>query len=114
VQAIEKDTSTVIGVHGILAKVVQEVVAMKDGTHRPLITITIADGPPKAFIKIQFWNASKGTGDELENQLHQAVNVTKVRVKADPERGNTYESIGSHSRVTSAKNPTLETWFFTP
>jgi hypothetical protein len=114
VQAIEYATSTVICVHGILAKVVQEVVAMKDGTHRPLITITIADGPPKAFITIQFWNANKGTGDEFENLLHQAVNVTKVRVKADQERGNTYESIGTHSRVTTAKNPTLETWFFTP
>jgi hypothetical protein len=113
-QAIAVPRSTVLCIHGILAKVVHEVVQMKDSTQRPLITISIADGPPKAFLTIQFWNASAGTAEAFEQLLHQAVNVTKVRVIADPERGNRYESIGAHSKVTSFKNPTLETWWFQP
>lgn len=106
--------STVLCIHGILAKVVHEMVQMKDCTQRPLITISIADGPPKAFLTIQFWNAPAGTAESFEQQLHQAVNVTKIRVVADSERGNRYESIGAHSKVTTCKNPTLETWWFQP
>jgi hypothetical protein len=97
-----------------LAKVVQEMVQMKDSTQRTLITISIADGPPKAFLTIQFWNPSAGTAEAFEQQLHQAVNVTRIRVIADLERGNRYESIGAHSKVTSFKNPTLEAWWFKP
>jgi hypothetical protein len=106
--------STVICIHGIVAKVVHETVSMKDGGQRPLTTITIADGPPKAFITIQFWNTSSETAESFEQQLHQAVNVTKIRVIADIERGNRYESVGAHSKVTNCKNPTLETWWFKP
>jgi hypothetical protein len=113
-QAIAVQESTVLCIHGILAKVVHEMVQMKDCTQRPLITISIADGPPKAFLTIQFWNAPDGTTETFEQQLHQAVNVTKIRVVADSERGNRYESIGAHSKVTSLKNPTLETWWFQP
>ncbi len=91
-----------------------EIVAMKDGTHRPLVTIQVADGPPKAFMTIQFWNASPGTAEHFEQLLHQAVNVTKIRVIADQERGNRYESIGTQSKVNSEKNPSLETWWFQP
>jgi hypothetical protein len=98
----------------MLAKVVQEVVAMKDGTKRPMISITIADGPPKSFLTIQFWNACPSAAEGIEQLIHQTVNVTKVRVKAYPERGNTYESIGAQSRVSSSQNVTLETWFFAP
>ena len=100
--------------HGILAKVVYEVVTMKDASQRPLITITIASGPPKACLPIQFWNPSPGTTEIFEQLLHQAVNVTKLRVVADLERGNRYESMGSHTRVTSVKDTTLESWWFDP
>jgi len=113
-QAIAIESSTVICVHGILAKVVYEIVAMKDGSQRPLITITIASGPPKACLPIQFWNPSPGTTEIFEQLLHQAVNVTKLRVVADLERGNRYESMGSHTRVSCAKDITLETWWFDP
>jgi hypothetical protein len=113
-QAIIVPQSTVICIHGILAKVVHEMVQMKDCTQRPLVTISIADGPPKAFLPIAFWNPSPGTVEIFEQLLHQAVNVTKIRVIADQERGNRYESIGNHSKVTSCKNPTLETWWFKP
>ena len=113
-QAIAVSQSTVVCIHGILAKVVHEMVQMKDGTQRPLTTITIADGPPKVALLIQFWNASTGMGEMFEQLLHLAVNVTKIRVIADPERGNRYESIGAHSKVTSSKNSALETWWFKP
>ena len=112
--AIAIESSTVICVHGILAKVVYEIVAMKDGSTRPLITITIANGPPKASLTIQFWNPSPGTTELFEQLLHQAVNVTKIRVVADAERGNRYESIGSHTRVASDKDPAIEAWWFKP
>jgi hypothetical protein len=113
-QAIAMQQSTVVCIHGILAKVVHEIVQMKDSTQRPLITISIADGPPKAFLTIQFWNASSGTAELFEQLMHQAVNVTKIRVVADPERGNRYESIGALSKVFNCKNPPLETWWFRP
>jgi hypothetical protein len=113
-QAIAIESSTVICVHGILAKVVFENIAMKDGSTRPLITITIANGPPKALLTIQFWNPSPGTTELFEQLLHQAVNVTKLRVVADLERGNRYESIGSHTRVASVIDPSLEAWWFKP
>jgi hypothetical protein len=113
-QAITMTQSTLICVHGILGKVMSETVAMKDGTHRPLVTIQVADGPPKAVLTIQFWNASPGTAEQFEQLLHQAVNVTKIRIIADAERGNRYESVGTHSKVISVKNPPLETWWFQP
>ena len=113
-QAIDVKKSTVLCIHGVLAKVVHEMVQMKDGTQRPLTTITIADGPPKVALLIQFWNASTGMGEMFEQLLHLSVNVTKIRVLADAERGNRYESIGAHSKVTSCKNTALETWWFKP
>jgi hypothetical protein len=87
---------------------------MKDGTTRPLITLYIADGPPKAFLTIQCWNAGADAMLDFEQHLQQAVNITKIRCKVDKERGNTYETIGVHSRMTSCKNPDLETWWFKP
>ncbi len=99
--------STVLCIQGILAKVDHEMVQMKDSNQRPLVTIFIADGPPKAFLAIQFWNATTATAEMFEQQLHHNVIVTKIRAAVDTERGNKYESIGGHTKVT--KNPILET-----
>jgi hypothetical protein len=87
---------------------------MKDGTTRPLTTLYIADGPPKAFMTIQCWNLGAGAVLAFEQLLQQSVNITKIRCMVDKERGNTFETIGLHSRMSSCKNPDLETWWFKP
>ena len=87
---------------------------MKDGTTRPLTTLYIADGPPKSFLAIQCWNAGAGTVQAFEQFLQQSVNITKIRCSADKELGNTFQTIGLLSRMSSCKNPDLETWWFKP
>ena len=87
---------------------------MKDGSTRQLTSLYVADGPPKSYLTVQYWNASAGAVSAFDILLFQAVNITKIRCIVDKERGNRYESIGTDSRVTACKDATLEQWWFTP
>jgi hypothetical protein len=110
-EAIELKITTVTCVHGILAKITNEIVTLKTGVEKELTTIAVAHGPPKAFLYIQFWNIRKVISDKWENMLHTAVNVNKVRCSCD-ERGNHFESIGDITNIVRNANTPLEDWWF--
>ena len=106
--------STVICIHGVVADVVTESIDMKDCTTRQLTTVTIADGPPHAFLRIQFWNLRHSVVEIFENLKHTSVNVTHVHCYVDAQRGNRYESIGNSTRIARSKDTPLETWWLKP
>jgi hypothetical protein len=114
VEALALNTSSVIGLHGILAKVVSETITMKDGKVCTLTTITVANGPPLLTTSVNFWHAKADQVSLWEDMIHQGVNVAMIRCVHEKERGNRFESIGSLSRITRAKNETMEQWWLKP
>jgi hypothetical protein len=113
VEAISLKHTTITCIHGILAKVTSELVTLKSGIERPLTTMAIAAGPPKAFLYIQFWNVAQDQAQKWEDLLHVAVNVNKIRCSSDADRGNSFESIGNVSTVVRSEDTPLEDWWFT-
>jgi hypothetical protein len=111
-EAIALKNTTIICVHGILAKVTSETVTLKTGIERALTTIAVAAGPPKSFLYIQFWNVTHAQAEKWEDMLHVAVNVNKIRCSSDPDRGNSFESIGDVSSVVRSADIPLEDWWF--
>ena len=113
-QALALNTPSVIGLHGILAKVVSETITMKDGKVCNLTTITVANGPPLETTSVNFWHAKADHVSLWEDMVHQGVYVTMIRCVHEKERGNRFESIGSLSKITRAKNETMEQWWLKP
>ena len=109
-EAINLKATTITCIHGILAKIKVETVTLKTGTEKELTTIAIAEGPPKAFLYIQFWSANKKIVGTWDIMLHNAVNVNKVRCSSD-ERGNQFESIGDITNIVLHTDTPLEDWW---
>ena len=113
-QALALNTPSVIGLHGILAKVVSETITMKDGKVCNLTTITVANGPPLQTMSVNFWHAKADQVSHWEDMIHQGVNVAMIRCVHEKERGNRFESIGSLSKITRAYNESMEQWWLKP
>lgn len=114
VEALALTTSSVIGLHGILAKVVSEQITMKDGKVCNLTTITVANGPPLQTTSVNFWHTKSDQVSKWEDMLHQGVNVAMIRCVHEKERGNRFESVGSLSTITRAYNASMEQWWLKP
>ena len=112
-QLLEK--SSIIAMHGIIAKVSTESITLKDGIVCPLTTVILADGPPHAAVSIQFWNAKPDQVSKWDDMLHQAANVTMIRCNhASAQRGNGYDAIGSLTKIIRASDPILEAYWLKP
>ncbi len=73
---------SVMGIHGILARVATEMVTMKDGRQQKLTTVTIAQGPPRVEVAFNFWHPNHYQLAELakwEDMVHSGVDVTMLR-----------------------------------
>jgi hypothetical protein len=111
--AMELTQPSVLGIHGILARVSTETITMKDGRISKLTSITLSAGPPQVEVTINFWNAPPARVATWDDMVHHAINITMVRcnVKAT---GNCYDCIGDHSRLALCGNDLLEKWWFDP
>ena len=112
--AIAMQQSDVFSTHGIIAQVVSEKVTTKDGKSLDLTTVSLASGPPCVILQLRFWHAKPHEAQTWTDMQHQAVSVTMIRCKADTQRGNSYESIGTLTKISKIKDQALETWWLKP
>ena len=112
-QALEIKIPSVIGIHGILARVATETITMKDGRVSKLTTLTASTGPPHTDVTVKYWNAPPARVAKWEEMVHQAVNVTMVRCTIS-STGNRFDAIDGLTKVTPCYNEDLEAWWLKP
>ena len=113
-EAVEKQHPDIFAIQGIVAQVVSEQITTKDGKMLSLTTVSIANGPPEVIMRVSFWHAKPEIVSTWNDLQHQAVRVTMIRCHIDEQRGNTYESIGTLTKIIKQKDPILEDWWFKP
>ena len=112
--AISLNATSIFATHGIVAQVIDEKITTKDGTIIPRTTVIIANGPPNAFLPIQFWDPLPEQVVHWHDLLHEAVKVTMIRCQLDGQQGNKYTSIRTITKIAKKHDATLEEWWFKP